>query len=219
MFNFITQAAPALACVLLGAPPPAEPARIRYEVSSLGDMRWQYTYELANIFLDQPVSEFTIWFDRHTQRSLAIETPDPPAASWSELVVQPDPLLQADGFYDALAIGSGLMPGTSVYGFSVSFDWLGEGLPGAQPFDIVDPVSFQVLYSGITVPEPGSVLLLLTGTAIAARVARRPQVRSDRRSYGSPCCRGKPSSCMNIARRDLRSPCRIGMGTRSDTWF
>lgn len=34
--------------------------------------------------------------------------------------------------YDALATGAGIMPGASLSGFAVEFNWLGTGAPGTQ---------------------------------------------------------------------------------------
>ncbi|MBN1491443.1 MAG: PEP-CTERM sorting domain-containing protein [Phycisphaerae bacterium] len=151
-------------------------AMISYEVSDLGAGRWKYTYEVKNVSLAQPVNEFTIWFNRSRYANLAVASSNPPASTWSELVVQPDPVLHDDGFYDALQTPGGIGIGTSVGGFAVEFDWLATGQPGAQPFDIIDPVSLQTRYSGITVPEPSTLALL----ALGGLVTIRRQARSSR---------------------------------------
>jgi len=78
----------------------------------------------------------------------------------ADQLVQPEPLLLFDGYYDALTLGSGIPVGQSVGGFSVAFDWLGVGTPGPQPFDIVDPYTFETLHAGTTTPEPGTLALL-----------------------------------------------------------
>ena len=54
--------------------------------------------------------------------------------------------------------------GQSVEGFTVSFDWLGTGLPGSQPFEIINPLDSQTIDSGNTVPEPATLLLFALGT-------------------------------------------------------
>ena len=87
--------------------------------------------------------------------------------------------LPDSGFFDSLALGTGLLPGASLGGFLVEFDWLGVGAPGAQSFTIVDPSTFATLDSGLTslvsdpptgVPEPSTLGLLVLGLAgIAAR--------------------------------------------------
>ena len=59
-------------------------------------------------------------------------------------------------------------------GFAVQFTWLGAGTPGAQPFEIVDPDTFQTLESGSTtvVPLPATGWLLGWATGLIAWRAR-----------------------------------------------
>ncbi|GMU22913.1 MAG: hypothetical protein AMXMBFR13_29970 [Phycisphaerae bacterium] len=179
MFQSVRRVAPGAVCVLFctqwglaAGPwpvPPPDPVRINFELSALGGDRWQYTYEVANISLGQPISEFTVWFDRNTQGNLSISTPNPPSAGWSELVAQPVPFLQLDGFYDALSLAGGIPSGSHVWGFAVAFDWLGTGKPGAQRFEIIDPANAMTLYQGQTVPEPVSLILLWTAALFSRR--------------------------------------------------
>lgn len=144
---------------------------ISYDLSNLGGGSWEYTYTVTNDTMSSAIEEFTIYFGLGLYDNLDI--PNPLTATWSELVAQPDASLPADGFYDALTLGSGILPGQMAGSFSVSFDWLGPGNPGAQSFDIVDPVTFNTLESGTTipastppssaVPEPMTLLLLGEG--------------------------------------------------------
>jgi hypothetical protein len=150
-------------CLFVGSAFADPDTQIRYDIADLGLGKWQYTYEVSNISFPEPIEEFTIWFDYGSYGNLAIVTPDPPAGSWSEIVVQPEPVLLDDGFYDSLVLGSGLLPGESVPGFSVSFDWLGTGSPGSQFYEIIDPTTFETIESGYTVPEPATLLLLGLG--------------------------------------------------------
>ncbi len=146
---------------------------IIYEVSPLDSGRWQYTYDVHNISLTEQIKEFTIWFDYGLYDNLAVETPDPPAGDWDEIVVQREPLLQDDGFYDALALSYGIPEGQTVSGFSVSFDWLGDAvMPGSQFYKIIDPVTFKTIDSGYTIPEPATLLLLGLGS-LALQVKRK----------------------------------------------
>lgn len=162
---------PVITCVLFTAQGSLATSvlEIEYELTPLGGTRWQYTYDVTNASWESSIAEFTIWFDQNTQRNLTIDTPNPPAGDWSELVAQPDLLLHLDGFYDALKHSGGLAAGEHAAGFTVAFDWLGADMPGAQRFEVVDPVSFQTLYSGLTVPEPVSAVLFLAGLAAVAR--------------------------------------------------
>ncbi|HVP11984.1 MAG TPA: hypothetical protein VMV94_12455 [Phycisphaerae bacterium] len=142
---------------------------VAYTLTNLGTNHWQYTYDVTNNALVLTVEEFTIWFDLADFRNLSITTPDPPSSNWDELVTQPDPLLGDDGYYDALALSAPIGVGQSVQGFSVAFEWLGPGIPGQQPFDIVDPVTFQPILSGWTLPEPASFLLPLLAVLFLRR--------------------------------------------------
>jgi hypothetical protein len=148
---------------------------IRYQTSDIGSGRWQYDYEVSNISLTAPIEEFTIWFDFGLYDNLAIETPDPPASNWSEIILQPEPVLQDDGAYDAkvLRLRWGVGIGEMVSGFAVSFDWLGDAVvPGAQFYEIIDPVTYQTIDSGYTIPEPATIFLLGLGS-LALRVKRK----------------------------------------------
>jgi hypothetical protein len=147
--------------------------QIIYETNELGSGRWQYTYDVTNISLTVPIEEFTIWFDFGLYKNLAIQTPDPPASNWSEIVIQPEPVLQDDGAYDAKALGLGIGIGQVVTGFAVSFDWLGDAvMPGAQFYEIIDPDTYETIDSGRTIPEPATILLLGLGSLILKRINR-----------------------------------------------
>ena len=135
--------------------------------------RWQYAYGVKNIDLSVPIEEFTIWFDFDSYDNLSIETPDPPASDWDEIVVQPEPVLSDNGYYDVLAVmGIGINLGETVSGFSVSFDWLGIGEPGSQLYEIIDPDTFETLDSGQTIPEPSTLLMIGLGAVILRRKRR-----------------------------------------------
>ena len=147
-----------------------------YKVDNLGAGRWQYQYKVTNNNLSDPIKEVTIWFGYGSYANLSVNTPNPPAGSWSELVVQPEPVIKDDGFYDTLTLGSGISAGQSAGLFSVTFDWRGTGTPGAQFYEVVNPVTYQTIASGYTAPEPGSVLLLGFGAVWTRRIlkSRRP---------------------------------------------
>jgi len=141
----------------------ADQTKIVYETTDLGSGRWQYTYDVCNVSLSDTIEEFTVWFGIGLYDNLAIETLDPPRSNWDELVWDPEPFLGDDGGYDALATGLNIGIGEHVYGFAVSFDWLGIGDPGPQFHEIIDPETFETIDSGWTVPEPATVLFLTFG--------------------------------------------------------
>ncbi len=151
----------------------AGPASIVYEAVDLGGGHWEYTYEVSNHSLPVVIEEFTIWFELGSFAQLAVTTQDPPAGGWDELVVQPDPVLTDDGFYDALALSAGIAPGETVADFAVSFEWLGAGEPGSQFFEIIDPGTFEPIHSGITVPEPATLAMLIATSTCCLRKRRR----------------------------------------------
>jgi hypothetical protein len=141
---------------------------IFYEAKPLGGAQWEYDYSVMNSTLGSPLQEFTIWFDYKLFRNLAIKSTN---TNWDQVVIQPQVIFAPqDGYYDALTLGTGITGGDSESGFTVSFDWLSNGTPGRQPFDIVDPENYSVLDSGLTtplnaspVPEPGTILLTALG--------------------------------------------------------
>jgi hypothetical protein len=137
--------------------------QIRYDIADLGSGRWQYTYEVKNIALPMPVEEFTIWFDYGQYSNLTVATPDPLASNWRKLIVQPEPVLKDNGFYDAFAKGLSIGMGETVTGFSVTFNWLGTGNPGSQFYEIVNPSTFETIGSGWTTPVPEPAMMLLLG--------------------------------------------------------
>jgi hypothetical protein len=158
---------PVLVCLFVGSVLADQDTQIRYDIADLGLGRWQYTYEVSNISLfPEPIEEFTIWFGIGSYDNLVIETQDPPSNNWNELVWDPEPVLGDDGGYDALAKNLNIGVGQHVYGFSVSFDWRGAGTPGAQLYEVVNPVTYQTIVSGYTVPEPLTALLLGMGALI-----------------------------------------------------
>ena len=140
---------------------------ISYQVHNLSGNVWEYTYTVANDASSSfDIEEFTVFFDFTLYENLFAPTAP---AGWDPIAIQPDPLLPDDGFYDALALTSGIAPGQSLNDFSVGFTWLGTGKPGDQRFDIVDPITFETLLTGqtqVSVPEPGVLLLFCTGLLV-----------------------------------------------------
>jgi hypothetical protein len=143
---------------------------VAYSVTSLGGASWQYNYTVSNISLGQAVREVTINFDADSCRNLAVVAPSP--AGWDAVVMQPEPFLHDTGVYDALTLGSGILGGQSISGFLVRFDWLGAGAPGSQSYQIVNPVTFETIESGSTVPEPATLSILGLGSLVLAKRRR-----------------------------------------------
>lgn len=138
-------------------------------LTNLNGNRWEVNYSVTNDTLGGPIEEFTIWFDLGLYDNLSVVSTPP---DWDPLVIQPDPFIPDDGFYDALALISGISSSASLDGFTLAFDWLGSAAPTSQFFEVVDPFNFNVLDSGQTsltvtdpttpMPEPHSGILILT---------------------------------------------------------
>lgn len=166
-----------LACLCIAAAGSAHATLIEYVATNLGGTTWEYEYTITNDTLGFDIEEFTIWFDYTLFDNLAI---GPGPAGWDPLAIQPDPGLPDDGFFDSLALAGGIASGATLGGFTVTVDYFGAGAPGAQFFEIVDPLTFATLDSGMTVqaqppqpiPEPG-MIALLAAAALAFVAARR----------------------------------------------
>ncbi|RIL02329.1 MAG: hypothetical protein DCC71_16545 [Proteobacteria bacterium] len=136
-----------------------------------GRDRWQVLYQLDSFPYAQGYG-FTVYFDPTLYAEL--ESDPAPHPHWDAITSEPDPNLGADGFLDVETVVD--TPSTAAV-FAVSFDWLGAGTPGAQPFEVREPApGYATVESGTTVlPEPGA-LALSAGSALALgalRTARR----------------------------------------------
>ena len=169
---------PALAAVaalgVIGSAGPAEATVITFDVASVVGNTFEYTYVVDNDTLPVEIEEFAIYFDVDLFENLRMATAPP---DWDPQVIQPDTILRDDGFFDALALVGGIPPGGSLGGFTILADFLGAGTPGRQRFEILDPVTFDVLDSGFTVPAgvmvPEPMTLWLFGLGLAAIGYRR----------------------------------------------
>ncbi len=144
---------------------------ISYAVTSLGGNSWQYSYSVANDSLSSNIEEFTIYFEQGDFENLrSAQAP----LEWDPTVIQPDPLLPDDGFYDGLSNTLSIAPGETLTGFTIQFDYFGSDMPGSQFFEIINATNFSVLDSGTTtvVPIPAAVWLLGSGIFSLFFVAR-----------------------------------------------
>jgi hypothetical protein len=165
--------------VLLLAASWAGPSRatvITAELTALGGDAYRAVYAVSNdgsLGSGTAIVLFDVLFDPadFLESSLAIVTPPALGAGWDQLLLGSAPGVPAA--YDALALTGGIADGTTASGFAVEFTWLGSGAPtGVQPFAIYDPESFELLESGVTVPEPAALWLLSAAAAVALLAAR-----------------------------------------------
>lgn len=172
--NVFSKALRALLFCLLFLTTNAYATIITGTLTNLSSNHWQANYTVTNDTLGSPIEEITIWFDLGLYDSLSIiSTP----IDWDAIAINPDPFIPDDGFYDALALSSGIGVGASLTGFTLDFDWLGSAAaPTSQFFEVVDPFNFNVLDSGQTsltvtnpptpMPEPHSGILILTALSL-----------------------------------------------------
>ncbi len=156
-----------VSCLIVGVLACNAWATIVYDLNQTDAATWKYTYEIRNDLHAGPLKALTIWFDPVIYSDLIITSSPDVQANWSEGILLSVPGL-GNG-YDVFGDDGVIDVGGAVGGFSVSFKWLGEGMPGPQLFQILDPVTFETTYEGMTVPEPGSLVLMLGGAALFRR--------------------------------------------------
>lgn len=154
-----------MAFLLIIIPSLSSASLISYEAIIEDSGEFKYVYELKNN-TNYIIDAFNIKFDSPyiEEDTLKITTPDRVGSSWDEIFLRPG--IGVPPEYDVFAMEGGLLPGQSIYGFTVIFSWNGPNLwPGAQAFEIYDGETFEVITSGYTtpktVPEPSSLILIL----------------------------------------------------------
>jgi hypothetical protein len=171
-----------IVAAVLSNPAAARATTIEFEAIHLGGTLWQYDYFLTDGLFDAQQG-FAVFFDPDLYSDL---NPVSPAPDWDVLVTIPDPLLDSDGTYDALALVDNPI---FVGPFSVSFTWLGLSgtTPGSQIFNVytLDATGFpEPIEVGVTTPRPTtpvsepSTLLLCVVSAVAGGVLTRWRRRS-----------------------------------------
>ncbi len=163
---------------------------IQYTLTPLGGNNYRYVYSISNTATggSTTVQLFDIYFDTtlYQESSLQIVTPNALHTQWDEQLLTSAPGVPAA--YDALSLAGGIAPGTTVTGFSVTFRWLGAGVPGAQPFQIWDTGRFVILQSGTTfssaigVPTASTLMLSLIGVGLSLSAAFQMRDRLAARS-------------------------------------
>ena len=129
----------------------------------------------------QVVEAFTVYFDWTQVSNLQVwGTP----LDWDSLVIQADSALMADGFFDTLALATGISDPKAPGGFVARFDWADDAGPTGLRYTVNDPLYFDVLQVGTidlsaggsdgSIPEPHVIGLLLIALAKLAVGRPRP---------------------------------------------
>lgn len=138
---------------LLASVSAAQATVIQYAAINLpnatgGEDLWQYRYKVSGFNFPANFG-FDVFFDlsQGFQANDIQSNPVSPNAEWKVAVLVPDPILSANGAYDAQA----LVENASLAGiFTLNFIWRGEGIPSTQRFEVFDN-TFKVIEAGNTV--------------------------------------------------------------------
>ncbi|MHC4721541.1 MAG: outer membrane protein assembly factor BamB family protein [Planctomycetota bacterium] len=117
---------------------------VDYALEDVGGGQWVYHYTLTNDTLGVDIGGFVIWFEPGLYENLSIVSEPEIGYGWYQDIVW------FLGAYRAFAWGGGIGVGENESGFAVRFTYLGEGAPGGQEFDIVDPIEYVSLEAGWT---------------------------------------------------------------------
>lgn len=158
----------------------ANAATVNAVLTNVNGNTWDASFTVG-ASAGQPVEAFSVYFDWVQVSNILVQaTP----GSWDSIAIQADGGLASDGYFDALAMGSGIAGGASLGGFTARFDWAELAGPTLLTYTINDPINFSATESGnvnITlggttpVPEPASWALVVLGlfaTAVACKARR-----------------------------------------------
>ena len=111
-----------------------------------GEDLWQYQYSVSDMSLSAGQS-FSIAFDFTLYGNLQ-SPPLSANAGWNLLSLQPDAAGESDGHFNAQTVEA---TPSLANPFTLTFVWLGIGIPGPQPFTVYDSNHFPITV-GVTIP-------------------------------------------------------------------
>lgn len=138
-----------------------EAVRIDYFAENISGNLWKYQYSIVN-YGTYSIGSVSIFFN-DDYSGITPSSSSQITSDWDEQIFS---FSAEQTIYDVLANpGKEIAIGQGVSGFSVTFNYLGSGIPASQDFEIYDPQDYSLLESGTTVPipEPATILLLATG--------------------------------------------------------
>lgn len=168
--------------------PSAKADEVEYQAAQISSDQWQYMYTLVGTPLSANQG-LTVFFDPTLTSDLvdtSLDATDPTSAAaqdWASFTIQPDSVLNTDGYYTALALVDEDNSTEEV--LTVIFDYSGVGAPGPQLFSIDQFDALGNLTSNlqtgetvpfaVATPEPATGLLLTLGLVcvVAAAIRRR----------------------------------------------
>ncbi|MDD2738428.1 MAG: hypothetical protein PHR94_05810 [Methylomonas lenta] len=156
-----------------------------YSLQDLGNDHYRYIYNIGNngtLPGEDAIKLYDILFDPilYSETSLNISSAPPISIDWSEQILNSAPDIPTT--YDVFSNGTGIIAGAEVKGFAVDFLWLSTGLPSGQKYEIYDPLSFELLETGVTqaltsIPVPSTLPLFLTAILGVASFSKNVRLK------------------------------------------
>lgn len=179
----------AMALVLTFASTLATATTVYATFAQLSGNIWRVTFVVSNDGSVAAIDSVSVYFNYDHASNLGVVTAP---AGWDALAFQRDTSLDAPSFIDLLSLDPtrSILPGQSLDGVSVEFEWTGLTPPSGFAWSVNDPTTFLVLEQGTTVnaihvgaiPEPQTYALMLAGLFIILAVSRRRKTRPSKDS-------------------------------------
>lgn len=130
---------------------------LSYQANDLGAGIWEYSYRIDGPF--DTFDGFTLLYNPSEYSNVVIGDPLP--GDWSQFPTDGGGV--TDTLLDNIYEGIGPIDANDIR-FTVEFLWLGNGIPGSQPYELFNASGVNTLSTvsrSTSVPEPASLLLVL----------------------------------------------------------